>query len=738
MFRMAKEIALSANKREELWSTIALVLGGMATLFIELTLIRYLPGQIRVLGYFTNFVLFSAFLGFGLGMLAAGRWPKLAHVSWGAPFALLLVVAIAGWAQTLQVRAGPEDFLFLEYQTAGTPILLLPFLVISFLTLAASFVPLGHFVGVTLAGNQPLRRYGWNLVGSLLGIGAFVVLNGSSAPPWLWLLLAGAFSCVAVWNAPRPLVWAAMGSAALTVVVAAYCTSGATWSPYQKITTAPIHVHEKAGLIQEWRIWELTPEAQKAVAHLPREEGFTVRVNDDSYQHPVDLSDKAIAKHPALAPFRLQYDLPFKLKKNVGRVLIMGAGTGNDVAGALRCGATHVDAVEIDPAILKLGQEHPEHPYSDPRVTVHLMDARQFLARTKNKYDMVVFGLLDSHVLLSHMSNVRMDSFVFTKESFELARQHLADDGLMVVSHAVGTDWFRERMLATITAAYDKPPLLLNDEFNQPIGYAYAIGPQSRPGRAALPDTTILSDDWPFVYLREARIPVQYWMAMAVIAIASLVSVRLVSGGQWQGIDPHFFALGAGFLLLETRGLGVIALNLGSTWSVNSAVFAGVIGMALIANILAARFPQLRSAAATNVSFVLLGLLLAGNYLLPMSTFAGLDPLPRMSLSVLCLCLPLFASGLVFSASLARCGGAQGAIASNLLGAMAGGLLEYVSMVSGFRNLLLLAAVFYVLAFIVRPRIMAAMERHEEEDDAEKALPAENRREELLEPVASH
>jgi spermidine synthase len=36
-------------------------------------------------------------------------------------------------------------------------------------------------------------------------------------------------------------------------------------------------------------------------------------------------------------------------------VLILGAGTGTDVAAALRHGAKHVDAVEIDPVILRLG-----------------------------------------------------------------------------------------------------------------------------------------------------------------------------------------------------------------------------------------------------------------------------------------------------------------------------------------------------------------------------------------------
>ena len=37
-------------------------------------------------------------------------------------------------------------------------------------------------------------------------------------------------------------------------------------------------------------------------------------------------------------------------------VLILGAGSGTDVAAALKHGAKHVDAVEIDPVILRLGK----------------------------------------------------------------------------------------------------------------------------------------------------------------------------------------------------------------------------------------------------------------------------------------------------------------------------------------------------------------------------------------------
>lgn len=687
--------------QEKVSTALWICIAGAATLFVELALIRYVPGQVRVLGYFTNFVLFSAFLGFGLGMMMSGRWPQWTQLSWLAAPAVMAIVGLANLGSILHVRPAKEEFLFLEYQTRGIVVPLFPFLTLAFLFLTAGFIPLGHFVGRTLVGDRPLWRYGWNLVGSLLGILLFVGMNLTSAPPWSWMLLAGLLAAVTLLEAPP--IWKMMGAISVGFMVfSAYtATQDAVWSPYQKITVADVKIQPELGLIQEWNVARLTPEQRAAMITLPMSEGFTVRVNEDSYQHPVDFSDAAVKKYPSLAPFRFQYDRPFKIlgkKTDIGEVLVLGAGTGNDVAGALRCGANHVDAVEIDSQILKLGAKHPEKPYADPRVTVHLTDARQFLANSTKKYDLIVFGLVDSHVLLSHMSNVRLDSFVFTKESFELARRCLKKEGALIVSHAVGTDWFKERMQATLAAAFGKPPQVLNENRQQAIGISYAIGETSAPGPEFPQKTVNLQDDWPFVYLERPTVPTQYLLAMGLIALVSVVSVRSIAGQTWQGLDLHFFALGAGFMLVETRGLAVLALNIGSTWGVNAAVFAGVLLMAMASNWFVARFQPSKWQGGMRAAYIILGLLLLVNFLVPLQWFLGMPPLVRVPLSILLVCAPFLASGVIFSTSLAKSGNAQSALASNLLGAMFGGLLEYFSMVLGFRLLLILAAGCYVCA----------------------------------------
>src|SRR5262249_2079690 len=119
-------------------------------------------------------------------------------------------------------------------------------------------------------------------------------------------------------------------------------------------------------------------------------------------------------------------------------VAIVGAGSGNDVAAALRNNAGHVDAVEIDPAIRDVGRfNHPERPYQDSRVHSIINDARNFFRTTEKTYDAIVYGVLDSHIVVSHGSNVRVDSYVYTMEGLREAFDRLKPGGLMSVSFAL-------------------------------------------------------------------------------------------------------------------------------------------------------------------------------------------------------------------------------------------------------------------------------------------------------------
>jgi spermidine synthase len=174
------------------------------------------------------------------------------------------------------------------------------------------------------------------------------------------------------------------------------------------------------------------------------EERYSIEVNNNGYMSIANLTPKFLANHSGTEQEYPQssYDVPFRFVESRDRVLIIGAGAGNDAAAALRNGASYIDAVEIDPVIYALGKKlHPDHPYDSPRVHLILNDARTYLRQATARYDVVVFGLLDSHTQSSSYSNMRLDNYVYTEEAFREAKHLLKPTGVLVLKFEVRGDW---------------------------------------------------------------------------------------------------------------------------------------------------------------------------------------------------------------------------------------------------------------------------------------------------------
>src|SRR5262249_48592351 len=151
-------------------------------------------------------------------------------------------------------------------------------------------------------------------------------------------------------------------------------------------------------------------------------------------QQILDLSPQFVQSHAWLfegAPVEWNaYNIPYHFYQQPGSVLVLGSGMGNDVAAALRNGASNVTAVEIDPLIIKLGKEfHYEKPYDSPKVRKVNDDARSYVENTTDRFDMIVFSLLDSHTTTSNYTNIRIDNYVYTVEALKAAKRLLKDDG---------------------------------------------------------------------------------------------------------------------------------------------------------------------------------------------------------------------------------------------------------------------------------------------------------------------
>jgi hypothetical protein len=133
---------------------------------------------------------------------------------------------------------------------------------------------------------------------------------------------------------------------------------------------------------------------------------YQLDTNHTWFQQVVNLSPAFVAAHQdfySQIPVEWDaYNVPYHFYANPPSVLVLGAGMGNDVAAALRNGAGHVVAVEINPLVQHLGRDyHFERPYSSPRVTPVVNDARSYIENSHEKFDLIVYSLLDSHTNIS-------------------------------------------------------------------------------------------------------------------------------------------------------------------------------------------------------------------------------------------------------------------------------------------------------------------------------------------------
>ena len=82
-------------------------------------------------------------------------------------------------------------------------------------------------------------------------------------------------------------------------------------------------------------------------------------------------------------------------------------------------------------------------------MTAHIGDGRAFLESTDKKYDLIVLALPDSLTLVSGNSALRLESFLFTKEAFEAARDHLKPGGVFSLYNYYRTKWLIDRYAGT-------------------------------------------------------------------------------------------------------------------------------------------------------------------------------------------------------------------------------------------------------------------------------------------------
>jgi spermidine synthase len=717
---------------------VDLFLVSFLLLFLELASIRFFGSSVVFLTFFTNLVLLGCFLGMSVGCLAA--WSKRDYLAWTLPLSLTAVVLARLTTFLHRVfgkvlidvggQGSPQQVFFgTEYRAIDPGTFVVPIESIAgvfFLIVALSFVGLGQEMGRAF-NSVPNRvvAYTANVLGSLSGIAAFGVMSELRMPPVLWYAAAAllVFRFLRRWSAMQ--VSCAIGL--VTALALISYRDGmkliTIWSPYYKIAYSPQH--------------------------------GTLVTNNIGHQVMTNLAESGGA-----------YMLPYLLNRDAGRppfaeAMIIGAGSGNDVAAALAGEVGHVDAVEIEPVLNEIGREdHPNRPYDSRRVSIHIDDGRSFVRKTGKVYDLIAYALVDSLVLHSGYSTLRLESFLFTEEAFRDIAAKLKPDGVFVMYNFYRRGWIVGRLQKTVEQVFGTEPLVIplphtdsitaagttgggvtfliagkpgsktfdaiRAKFREKSSYWLSERPRDNENLNAfgskLPtgaevqadrwqliapcrvDTSgiaqIATDDWPFLYLREPMVPALNLRGMAIIGALSILLLVSFAPVRTRRPSGRMFFLGAGFMLLETKSVVHMALLFGSTWYVNSVVFFAILVMILLSNLYVLGMKPRR----VWPYYVLLIVALFFNAFVPMSSFLNLPGAWKVVVSCAVVFVPIFFAGVIFAAAFRDSQNPDIDFGSNIGGVILGGLCENLSLVVGFGYLILVAMAFYVFSWLLRPR----------------------------------
>ena len=676
-----------------------LFLCGLSALYWELVLIRWLSVSIRIVAYYSNFVLIAAFFGLGVGALLAKYRVRLQRLIFPAvSLTVMLGLILSGFYHLNP--SSPDEYIWIghpiglllsEHASPSVSDSLSVWIILSvvYVPVASVFVIFGQWIGNLFKSHKPLWAYSVEIFGSIIGILLFAILSFVQCSATVWFVVGFILLLLIL----EKKVVDYLLAVACCVIVLLYVSPFANkfvWSPYYRIYVEPLTTVFDRESNQPFQFREPI--------------GYALTVNSDYHQMLLNLCRRP-NDHIFLRSWRALYDFPYRDIDNLpnGPILIVGAGTGNDVSAALRNTRRPVYAVEIDPAIIQIGRQlHFEQPYNDPRVTLVIDDARSYFHKTEQKFALVVFGFLDSHTLLSSFSSVRLDNFVYTKESLEQVKRILLPGGSVEVVFASNKKWIHDRIVSLLDGVFDYKTRIASDILGYANGITYMNGKSRRPVQAKREMTDrksrelVPTDNWPYLYLRNAAIPNHYLIFIFIALTLGSSSLLFLPKGERSIHFPYFF-LGAAFFLIETSNVISLSLLYGSTWYVNVLVFTGVLTLVLLGNLTS----YLMRKPRINSYFVLLAFSIVLAIIVPTSSLLAIDPTSlRAVLAIVVFLGPVYFASLIFATLIKEEEKLFQAYGSNILGAVVGGVCEYLSLIFGFKFLLFLTLAFYLAVYL--------------------------------------
>jgi len=425
-----------------------------ATLALEIALTRFF--SLTQWYHFAFMAIAVALLGFG----ASGSFLAVAGPGNGRRRAAL---AGAGFVvATLAIYPATNLIPFDAYRLAIEP-RQIAYLMIYVIALAAPFFCSGLALGALLSAfpAQSGFLYGANLAGSgvgcLFALGALPMVGAEGMPflaASLGTLAVAAFAWGVVGSIPpgatsRPLGWAkpslvggSLGAAALLLTLAGSPPPPFTvrLSPYKALSVVSAFQGSRHTM-SRWNAFSRVDVVEGPAIHsapglslaftgtLPLQPALTVD-GDNLQTIPTIPPDVPAAAYADYLPTAVALFL-----RPAGRVLVVQAGAGLDVLVALRQRAHSVVAVEANPLMIEMARAAGAHAiYGDPRVQVVIDNGRSFLARSKERFDIIIISLTEGFRAVTAGDFSLSENYIYTREAFRSYYEHLAPGGLLVVT----------------------------------------------------------------------------------------------------------------------------------------------------------------------------------------------------------------------------------------------------------------------------------------------------------------
>ena len=560
---------------------VRLFLTSATLLFVELLLIRWIPANVKYVGFFSNFLLMASFLGIGLGHPARAARPRLDPVAVRAAPARDRLPRLRRPAQ----HPGPRrrrDLLRarrLEQRATSTSSSCRCVIVLVTALMASLAMPLGPL----LRSMPPLRAYAIDIGGSMLGI-------------------AGLHAAVVPRHRPDRLVRASSACSLLLLALGAGPTPWSDRSAAWRWSLVIVRERSRSATASERRLVAVLPDL-----HLP-DRPQPASTDPADGRPPYFISSTASRtrqicdsvdgrQEPAPRP---AYDwFPDRM---YDRVLIIGAGSGTDTALALAKGAKHVDAVEIDPelaadraststrtSVVPRSARHRPRQRRPGVPQRHGQEVRPGRLRADRLADArQLDGQRPARVVPVHRGVVR-----------EPPATTWPPDGVFVMYNLYREPWLVAKLDGMLGDVVRRPRRSCGSSTRQgdPRGRAgastrctaarrRATGSTRSPTSASRPRSPPPTTGRSCTCGRPSIAP--YYLAGLGVhpdlrAARPCSAPRASTGTPLRRFSPHFFVLGIAFLLLETKSLVSFSLLFGTTWVVNALAFFAILASVLLA-----------------------------------------------------------------------------------------------------------------------------------------------------------